>query len=330
MLLFYDRINIGDNMGDAINQEIENNSSNPNIYIVQEGDTLSDIAYRFGGDGTREVYEQFARDNNITDPDHIVPGQVIDLSKLPNYNGGGSSGGGTSGGGTSTGGGTSSGGGTSGGGGTSSGGSTSGGGGTSTGGGTSGSTDTKKEPTDKKTDTSEPPKNDDGSKNDSSDKKNDTDEPPENDDGSKKDSSDKPVTNNDDGSKKDSSNKPVTNNDDGSTGGGSSGGTSGTGYDFKYDDDAMNSDWKAVEEAGNAINEAVNNLMNDLSEFCSNLNTLNANLYATPDTTISSYYDEFSELIGQSYSEGINGLIYYACKNAEDVIQTAEDWNNTI
>ena len=281
-------------MGDAIKQEIENNSSNSNIYIVQEGDTLSDIAYRFGGDGTREVYEQFARDNNITDADHIVPGQVIDLSKLPNYNGDGSSGGGTSGGGsTSTGVETSSGGGTSTGGGTSSGGGTSGGGGTSTGVGTSGSTDTKKEPTDKKTDTGEPPENDDGSKNDSSD-------------------------------------KPVTNNDDGSTGSGSSGGTSGTGCDFKYDDDAMNSDWKAVEAAETSINQAVNDLMNALSEFCSNLNTLNANLYATPDTTISSYYDEFSELIGQSYSEGINGLIYYACKNAEDVIQTAEDWNNTI
>ena len=101
-------------------------------------------------------------------------------------------------------------------------------------------------------------------------------------------------------------------------------------YNFKYDDDAMNSDWKAVEQAKSDINQAVNDLMNALSEFCSNLNTLNANLYATPDTNISGYYDELSNLIGQSPKEGINGLVYYACKNADDVIQTAEEWNRTL
>ena len=99
---------------------------------------------------------------------------------------------------------------------------------------------------------------------------------------------------------------------------------------FNYEDDAMNSDWGKVQEATEEINQAVNNLMNSLTEFCSNLTTLNSNLYGTPDTNMSGYYDELSDLVGQSHTEGINGLIYYSVKNAEDVIQTAEEWNRTL
>ena len=46
-------------------------------YIVKEGDTLSEILYDATGDGTYENYMKVAAQNNISNPDEIIPGQVI-------------------------------------------------------------------------------------------------------------------------------------------------------------------------------------------------------------------------------------------------------------
>lgn len=46
-------------------------------YIVKEGDTLSEILYNMTGNGSSELYDKIAKDNNIVSADHIVPGQKI-------------------------------------------------------------------------------------------------------------------------------------------------------------------------------------------------------------------------------------------------------------
>lgn len=48
-------------------------------YVVKEGDTLSEILYDLTGDGTYENFTRYASENGITDPDHIVPGQVLTI-----------------------------------------------------------------------------------------------------------------------------------------------------------------------------------------------------------------------------------------------------------
>lgn len=49
-------------------------------YVVKEGDTLSDILYNLTGDGTSEMYNRVAADNNISNADQIVPGQKITIN----------------------------------------------------------------------------------------------------------------------------------------------------------------------------------------------------------------------------------------------------------
>lgn len=46
-------------------------------YVVKEGDTLSEILYNMTGDGSKELYDKIAKDNDIADVNHIVPGQKI-------------------------------------------------------------------------------------------------------------------------------------------------------------------------------------------------------------------------------------------------------------
>lgn len=58
------------------------------VYVVQKGDTLSEIALRFTG-RWRECY-QLARENHIDNPDIIEPGQKIkikqeDLKQDPSF-----------------------------------------------------------------------------------------------------------------------------------------------------------------------------------------------------------------------------------------------------
>ena len=52
-------------------------SENVECYIVQPGDTLSDIARRYGVD-----YNDIAMDNNILDPNYILPGQELVINVL--------------------------------------------------------------------------------------------------------------------------------------------------------------------------------------------------------------------------------------------------------
>lgn len=52
--------------------EAQENAQNTNTYIVQSGDTLSDIADRYG-----TTYQHLADINGIADPDLIYPGDVI-------------------------------------------------------------------------------------------------------------------------------------------------------------------------------------------------------------------------------------------------------------
>lgn len=55
------------------------NTSNGNIYTVQEGDTLSGILEKKYGNGSYEYYTEFAKNNGIENPDLIYPGQKINL-----------------------------------------------------------------------------------------------------------------------------------------------------------------------------------------------------------------------------------------------------------
>lgn len=50
-------------------------------YTVQPGDTLSGIALKFYGDGTRESYMKIARANNLQDPDQIQVGQKLQIPR---------------------------------------------------------------------------------------------------------------------------------------------------------------------------------------------------------------------------------------------------------
>lgn len=48
-------------------------------YTVQEGDTLSEIAARFYGDGSEASYKKLAQANGIDNPDHIEVGQQLKI-----------------------------------------------------------------------------------------------------------------------------------------------------------------------------------------------------------------------------------------------------------
>lgn len=50
-------------------------------YTVQPGDTLSEIALKFYGDGTRESYMKIARANGIENPDLIRVGQRLQIPR---------------------------------------------------------------------------------------------------------------------------------------------------------------------------------------------------------------------------------------------------------
>ncbi|HEU4742496.1 MAG TPA: LysM peptidoglycan-binding domain-containing protein [Meiothermus sp.] len=50
-------------------------------YTVQPGDTLSEIALKFYGDGSRESYMKIAKANNIQDPDLIRVGQKLQIPR---------------------------------------------------------------------------------------------------------------------------------------------------------------------------------------------------------------------------------------------------------
>ena len=50
-------------------------------YTVQAGDTLSGIAQKFYGDGSRDSYVKIARANNISDPDLIKVGQKLQIPR---------------------------------------------------------------------------------------------------------------------------------------------------------------------------------------------------------------------------------------------------------
>lgn len=54
------------------------------VYIVKEGDNLSQILEREIGDGSYETYMEIAKNNNIENPDQIFVGQKIDLSSVDN------------------------------------------------------------------------------------------------------------------------------------------------------------------------------------------------------------------------------------------------------
>lgn len=50
-------------------------------YTVQSGDTLSEIALKFYGDGTRDSYMKIAKANNIANPDLIRVGQKLQIPR---------------------------------------------------------------------------------------------------------------------------------------------------------------------------------------------------------------------------------------------------------
>lgn len=50
-------------------------------YTVQAGDTLSEIALKFYGDGTRDSYMKIAKANNIANPDLIKVGQKLQIPR---------------------------------------------------------------------------------------------------------------------------------------------------------------------------------------------------------------------------------------------------------
>ncbi len=52
----------------------------PGKYTVKEGDTLFDIAIKYYNDGYK--YTEIAKTNNITNPDIVTPGQVLEIPKL--------------------------------------------------------------------------------------------------------------------------------------------------------------------------------------------------------------------------------------------------------
>lgn len=60
-----------DEVQDAVNARYDGGSSEK-VYIVKPGDILSSIAAKFG-----TTYQKIARDNNISDPDLIYPGQRL-------------------------------------------------------------------------------------------------------------------------------------------------------------------------------------------------------------------------------------------------------------
>lgn len=54
----------------------------PGKYTVKDGDTLFDIANTYYNDGYK--YTEIAKTNNLTNPDAIETGQVLDIPKLEN------------------------------------------------------------------------------------------------------------------------------------------------------------------------------------------------------------------------------------------------------
>ncbi len=54
----------------------------PGKYTVKEGDTLFDIANTYYNDGYQ--YSEIVKTNNLTNPDTIETGQVLDIPKLEN------------------------------------------------------------------------------------------------------------------------------------------------------------------------------------------------------------------------------------------------------
>lgn len=50
-------------------------------YTVQPGDTLSEIAQKFYGDGTRDSYMKIAKANGLENPDLIRPGQKLQIPR---------------------------------------------------------------------------------------------------------------------------------------------------------------------------------------------------------------------------------------------------------
>lgn len=65
-----------DEVQNAVNASYGYNSPNETIYVVKSGDTLSGIAAKFG-----TSYQKIARDNNISNPNIIYPGQRLRIIK---------------------------------------------------------------------------------------------------------------------------------------------------------------------------------------------------------------------------------------------------------
>jgi len=59
--------------------ESQSNASAWQTYVVQSGDTLSEIAGRFMGDSSAAAYNLIAEHNDITDPSKIFVGQVLEV-----------------------------------------------------------------------------------------------------------------------------------------------------------------------------------------------------------------------------------------------------------
>ena len=57
----------------------QSNASAWQTYVVQSGDTLSEIAGRFMGDSSAAAYNLIAEHNDITDPSKIFVGQVLEV-----------------------------------------------------------------------------------------------------------------------------------------------------------------------------------------------------------------------------------------------------------
>ncbi|MEG0378617.1 MAG: LysM peptidoglycan-binding domain-containing protein, partial [Eubacterium sp.] len=67
-----------DNNGPSVPTEVPTETPSGDTYTVQSGDTLSEIAERFG-----TTYEQLASLNGIADPNIIYPGQVLKVTGTP-------------------------------------------------------------------------------------------------------------------------------------------------------------------------------------------------------------------------------------------------------
>ncbi len=50
-------------------------------YTVQSGDTLSEIAQKFYGDGSRDSYMKIAQANGLDNPDLIRVGQKLQIPR---------------------------------------------------------------------------------------------------------------------------------------------------------------------------------------------------------------------------------------------------------